>query len=239
MAVSGDATLAATGALTIANLAVNNAKVSATAAIAFSKLATLTDGHILVGSGAGVATDVAVSGDVTLINTGAFTIAALAVTTAKINTAAVTIAKLDPAIMLEATGTLTRTNLLAMKVTPVTLIAAAAAGKIHIVDEIELFHDYDTAAYTGGGVISIEFSDGTDLVQLPASFLTETADSKHVIKPSVYDLDNATGTGSGQSYAAMVAAGIQITNATADFASGNAANIVKWRIRYHTVTALV
>jgi hypothetical protein len=36
----------------------------------------LADGHILVGSGAGVATDVAMSGDVTIINTGATAIKA-------------------------------------------------------------------------------------------------------------------------------------------------------------------
>lgn len=45
---------------------------------------TLTDSHILVGNASNVATDVAVSGDLTLANTGAFTIANLAVTNAKI-----------------------------------------------------------------------------------------------------------------------------------------------------------
>ena len=56
-----------------------NADISASAAIAFSKLAALTDGNILVGSGSNVATSVAVSGDVTIANTGAVTIAASAV----------------------------------------------------------------------------------------------------------------------------------------------------------------
>lgn len=77
VAMSGDATIVASGALTIANSAITNAKVSASAAIAFSKLAALTDAHILVGSGANVATDVAVSGDLTLANTGAFTLGAV------------------------------------------------------------------------------------------------------------------------------------------------------------------
>ena len=45
---------------------------------------TLTDAHIFVGNGSNVATDVAVSGDLTLADTGAFTIANLAVTNAKI-----------------------------------------------------------------------------------------------------------------------------------------------------------
>lgn len=52
-----------------------NADINTSAAIAFSKLATLTNTHILVGSAGGVATDVAVSGDATLANTGALTLA--------------------------------------------------------------------------------------------------------------------------------------------------------------------
>ncbi len=60
-----------------------NADISASAAIAFSKLAALTDAYILVGNVSNVATAVAVSGDLALANTGAFTIANSAVTNAK------------------------------------------------------------------------------------------------------------------------------------------------------------
>ena len=56
-----------------------NADISASAAIAHSKLADVTDGYILVGNGSNVPTAVAVSGDVSLANTGAVTIAAGAV----------------------------------------------------------------------------------------------------------------------------------------------------------------
>lgn len=47
-----------------------NADVSASAAIAFSKLASLTSAHILVGSSGNVATDVAMTGDLAISNTG-------------------------------------------------------------------------------------------------------------------------------------------------------------------------
>lgn len=50
---------------------------------------SLTSAHIFVGNGSNVATDVAVSGDLTLANTGAFTIANLAVTNAKIANATI------------------------------------------------------------------------------------------------------------------------------------------------------
>jgi hypothetical protein len=54
VAVSGDATIVSSGALTIANSAINNAKVAADAAIALSKLATLTASRAIVSDGSGV-----------------------------------------------------------------------------------------------------------------------------------------------------------------------------------------
>lgn len=88
VAMSGDATLSNTGALTIASGAITNAKISASAAIAFSKLAALTSGNILVGNGSNVATSVAMSGDATLSNAGVLTIANNAINNAKISTSA-------------------------------------------------------------------------------------------------------------------------------------------------------
>lgn len=64
-----------------------NADISASAAIAFSKLAALTSANILVGSAGNVATSVAMSGDAAISNAGALTIGAAAVTPSKINTA--------------------------------------------------------------------------------------------------------------------------------------------------------
>ena len=63
----------------IADGSVVNADVNASAAIAHTKLAAVPDGQIIVGSGSTVPTAVAVSGDVTLANDGAVTIAANAV----------------------------------------------------------------------------------------------------------------------------------------------------------------
>jgi hypothetical protein len=47
-----------------------NSNISASAAIAFSKLASLTSAHILIGSAGGVVTDTAVTGDISISNTG-------------------------------------------------------------------------------------------------------------------------------------------------------------------------
>jgi len=59
----------------IANGAIVNDDVNASAAIAHSKLAAVPDGQIIVGSGSTVPTAVAISGDITLANDGAVTIA--------------------------------------------------------------------------------------------------------------------------------------------------------------------
>lgn len=61
VAMSGDATIVNTGVVTIANGAINNAKVNASAAIALSKLAPTTAYYWYIASAAGVATPLAVT----------------------------------------------------------------------------------------------------------------------------------------------------------------------------------
>lgn len=80
------ATTVNTDDLTITLNALVNADISATAEIDFSKLAELADGNILIGSNLNVATSITMSGDATIINTGALTIANDAITDAKIAT---------------------------------------------------------------------------------------------------------------------------------------------------------
>lgn len=62
---------------------------------------TLADGDIFVGNSSNVATAVTMSGDATLANDGAITIANDAITTAKIDDGAVTEAKIDDAAVTE------------------------------------------------------------------------------------------------------------------------------------------
>jgi hypothetical protein len=76
VAMSGDIAITNTGVTSIQAGAIVNADINAAAAIAFSKLATLASANILVGSAGGVATSVAMSGDVTISNTGVTAIGA-------------------------------------------------------------------------------------------------------------------------------------------------------------------
>jgi hypothetical protein len=66
-------------------LGIVNADVSASAAIDYSKLATLTSGNILVGSVGNVATSVAMSGDATIVASGALSLAGFTHTTEGLN----------------------------------------------------------------------------------------------------------------------------------------------------------
>lgn len=76
--------------------AATNAFVSLTANGGLSS--TLSSGNLFVGSAGNVATGVPLSGDATMVASGAMTIANNAITTVKINNAAVTLAKLAAGI---------------------------------------------------------------------------------------------------------------------------------------------
>lgn len=98
VAMTGDVTISNAGVTAIASGVIVNTDINASAAIAFSKLATLTSGNILVGSAGNVPTSVAMSGDATIIANGTLTIANNAITTAKILNGNVTLAKLATGI---------------------------------------------------------------------------------------------------------------------------------------------
>ena len=76
---SGDVNVINDGTFSIATGAVVNADVNTNADIAFTKLAALADGNILVGNGSNVAVSVNPSGDIDISNAGAFELNATAI----------------------------------------------------------------------------------------------------------------------------------------------------------------
>lgn len=86
--ISGDITVSTAGVAAIGSGVIVDADISASAAISFSKLASLTSGNILVGNGSNVATSVAVTGDVTISNAGVTSIASGVIVDADISASA-------------------------------------------------------------------------------------------------------------------------------------------------------
>jgi len=98
----------------------------------------LASGHIFVGSAGNIATDVAMSGDATMANTGALTIANNAITTAKILNANVTLAKLaagiTPSHIVKFAGQPTTVGGAASEAFTVTGAAATDLAFVQVVD---------------------------------------------------------------------------------------------------------
>ena len=91
MAVAGDVTITQNGTTVttaIGSGVIVNADVSATAAIAHTKLAAVAPGYVMVGNASSQAVAVAVSGDVTMSNAGAVAIASGAIVNADVNASA-------------------------------------------------------------------------------------------------------------------------------------------------------
>ncbi len=120
-------------------------------------------------------------------------------------------------------------NIIAMNGTPVEVIPSAGAGKsLHFVDAV-LIYDYDTAAYTGGGVITLEYSGG-------AAVSTDIAavDGFAAAGDKVFSMASLNAAGG---YTMPVNTGIDITNATGAFVDpGTAVGVGRLKVTYRVVT---
>jgi hypothetical protein len=187
---------------------------------------TLADTNILVGNAGNLAAAVAMSADATMANTGALTIA----------NSAVTVAKCSRFVTAEATGTITQAQLLDLFNTPVELIAAPGAGLYVVVEEMEVLHTYSTAVYINGGILQVEYGDGTDIISYPASVVTNGASASYFGVPGGYQRSGSAGTG-GIDLTTAINSNVRLANLVGVFLNGNVANILKYRIRYHVATA--
>jgi len=182
--VSGDATIAAGGALTIANDAVEqamiaddavgadqlasdavvNASIASGAAIAHSKLAGITAGSILMGNGSGVATATAISGDIALTALGATSITSNAVHASMLNTDIISglddigaaIVSTDELLISDA-GTIRRTDVSRLK-TFVGAADVAVFGNANATLEVGV--NYSNAAPAADRTLTLPASAG-------------------------------------------------------------------------------
>lgn len=178
--------------------AVTNAKVNAAAAIAFSKLASLSSGNILVGSAGNVATSVAMSGDATISNTGAVSLAA---TTIKY-----------------AVVTMSAADWIGMYVTPKQLVAAPGANLQITVHRIMAFLDYGTTQFTGGGNVFAQYDSTTLGAGTAATGVIANTGINAAVADSTFQL---SGTQAVAAASTTVNKGIYLTNASGAFATGD------------------
>lgn len=135
--------------ITIPAGSIVNADVNAAAAIDFSKLAALPSADILVGSAGNVPTATAVTGDVTINNTGVTAIGAGKVLSAM----------LDPAITQIVTVPVTAAQLNAAYGAPFILIAAPGANKLIVVKSVAIEVNYGSAQFANGGVVALQYDN--------------------------------------------------------------------------------
>lgn len=136
---------------------------------------------------------------------------------------------LDSHIAKTSDITLTNPQLLALFTTPITLVAAQGAGSLIEVMGVTLENVYGTAAFTSGGVISINYKNGGTLTAaattIAATFLTSpTANQSTLLTPALASALSSN----------VVNMPVVITNATGNFATGDGTVIVHCRYRVHT-----
>lgn len=192
---------------------------------------TLASGNIFVGNGANIATGVAMSGDATMANTGALTIANLAVTTAKIAANAVTFAKLDISVLQSATVTLSAAQIKALYDTPVLLVAAQGAGKMVVIDSINWDITFVSASYAAGGVLAAQYGNTVHGAG-PAASGTIAAATLNAVAASTELSQGSAALNVAKTAASNVA--VYLSNASGDFTTGD--STASLTVRYHVVT---
>ena len=173
-----------------------NADVSASAAIDFSKLATLASGNLIVGSSGGVATSVAVTGDVTISDLGVTAIGSAKVTNAmlagsiadsKLSTITTANKVSGSAIQLNASGAISDSTGLKVNVDNSSIEIATNA--------LQVKAGGITNAMLAG---SIDYSKLVLTNSIVAGDLTATSVDKDKINTNVFDQVTITG-GAGTS----------------------------------------
>ncbi len=210
----------------------------------------LASGHLFVGSAGGVATDVALSGDATLIASGALTIADDAVTYAKLQDAAadnvllgnpgggaaaeykeVTLGnglqfsggalQIPLAQRRYATVDVALVDFLAMSVTPVQILAAPTSGLINIVHDLVINMHYGSAHLANGGAVGLQYGNTAALGGPPASATEAGTDYTSAGASTVFRIEGGLGT--GVAVVGTAATAIYLSNDTAPFITGTGA----------------
>ncbi len=206
IAVVGFAPSGVVDTANIADGAITNAKVNAAAAIAYSKLATMATGSILLGN-AGVPTATALTGDVTVGATGVTAIGANKVLSSMIS----------PLIRKYAAVAITAAEFNGMYAAPKLLVAAGGANTLLVLDQLQLAMTYVSANYAAGGVAAVQYDstvNGAGVIAsttLAAATFQAAASSTFTMNAGVVVLPFTT----------TVNKGLYLSNITGAFTTGD------------------
>ena len=204
-----------TGTVETANIAagaVLNAQVGAAAAIAFSKLEVMTSGNIMVGSAANVATEVTMSGDATIIASGAISI----------GTDKVTSAMIKEDVLKYAAVTMSSVEFAGAYAAPHLLVAAAGANTLLVLESAQVLMTYVTTQYANGGVAHIQYDstgNGAGIIASTTQIAADFADAA----------STANGFNQGivkQPFTTCVNKGLYFSNITGAFDTGDSTFVV-------------
>ena len=129
-----------------------------------------------------------------------------------------------------ASVNLTNAQLLALFTTPITLVAAGGANTIIQVLTVSVALDNAAGVYTGGGnmIVRIGTTPSLGILANTTFFTADAAASKLTWNPM----------GSSALTSAHVNAALVVSNNTADFGGGNAANKATVKVIYRILTTL-
>lgn len=146
-----------------------------------------------------------------------------AVTTAKIDDDAVTSAKISPEVIQNISVPVSAAEIIAMSVTPKTIVPAPGAGFANILIDAEFDVKRTATAFTGGGDSVLEYaSGGADCINVVADTVFTGAAGSQLVKRAGIDVATVPANSA-----------IQLTNATAPFADGTGTLVV--HVTYKTV----
>jgi hypothetical protein len=186
---------------------ITNNEINSAAAIAFSKLADLDDGMLLVGSSADVATKRAITGDVTISNTGVTAIGASKVLSSM----------LSPLVLKYTTVAISAAEFNGMYAAPKLLLAAGGANTLHVLQQCQLLMTYVGANYAAGGVAHIQYDDtinGAGVIAsttLAAATFQAAASTGFVFNAGVVP----------ETFSTCVNTGLYLSNITGAFTTGD------------------
>ena len=193
---------------------------------------TLPSADIIVGNVSNVASPVAMTGDVHISNTGVTTVQTGAITGAKIANNAVDYAQLALDVAATATVTLTAAQVNGMYAAPVSIVAAAGAGKLILIDSILWDIAFVSAQYAAGGAIQAQYGNTVHGAGSPASASIAAA-TLNGVAASGY-IANGSGSATLNAPATVLNTAVYLSNATAAFTTGD--STVTLYIRYRVVT---